>query len=505
MRSLPKSSLCLLVLLGLKSVASAQTINPNGNFFTNFANSTYETPLLTGNSNGAKGADLNATYSVMYYATNPAYELIVVGEFPSARYFSLTVNDDQLAVSAWIKDYQFVPLTISTINPYKPNTTYIPNQFYAAEIGFGGTQPVTVAAGCSLNGYNVHGNFIDASVRNTAVGWVLEPDMPSTFPAYQNTGPNMGGSITFRRYLSGPELGYSHLSNPSVIVRRLSDGSAVPASQVAALNLISTNELWVAPYLQQTKLQNLTWYYETYLPQWFYPADPTNAVQWVGPPAYLKAENPDAGYLGGTLSATAMQAVAQGQNFVRFRFRLPKMAQIAGGNTTATLTGTEQLRYWSLSFMSPSGTLLSISDAQLHPDPNGNVTLIVGPKAECPAYVSPLNYYTFIDTTSIASISTATTLAIRTILPASTFLGSVNSVPYRTSEYNPLGGFMGPYVPLVDLVVPSSLPSNPAPPSEPESEGLTPPANPPPVPTVATGNYVIPSGPSIPGYGGTNP
>jgi len=64
---------------------------------------------------------------------------------------------------------------------------------------------------------------------------------------------------------------------------------------------------------------------------------------------------------------------------------------------------------------------------------------------------------------------------------------------------------MGPYVPLVDLVVPSSLPTVPTPLSVPESEGLTPPANPAPVPTVATGNYVIPSGPSIPGYGGTNP
>ena len=81
----------------------------------------------------------------------------------------------------------------------------------------------------------------------------------------------------------------------------------------------------------------------------------------------------------------------------------------------------------------------------------------------------------------------------------------VYSIPFRSSEYNPLGGFMGPYVPEVNLVAPSSLPTVPVPLTLPESEGQTPPATPPPSPTVPTGNYVIPSGPSNPGYGAVNP
>jgi hypothetical protein len=64
---------------------------------------------------------------------------------------------------------------------------------------------------------------------------------------------------------------------------------------------------------------------------------------------------------------------------------------------------------------------------------------------------------------------------------------------------------MGPYVPIVTLVAPASLPTVPTPPSLPESEGETPPATPAPVPNVTTGNYVIPSGPSSPGFGGVNP
>ena len=72
MRTPSRYSLCILALFCLESLAAAQTINPSGNFFSNFLNSTYATPLLTGASTGDKGGDLNATYSVMYYATNPS-------------------------------------------------------------------------------------------------------------------------------------------------------------------------------------------------------------------------------------------------------------------------------------------------------------------------------------------------------------------------------------------------------------------------------------------------
>src|SRR5262249_28767154 len=64
---------------------------PTGDFFQNFQNPCYTIPLAP---QGPSKTDLNDTYWQMFYKVDPRYQLIIVGNFPNARYFSLTANDD---------------------------------------------------------------------------------------------------------------------------------------------------------------------------------------------------------------------------------------------------------------------------------------------------------------------------------------------------------------------------------------------------------------------------
>jgi hypothetical protein len=63
---------------------------PKGNFFSNFDNSCYLIPFASWQRGQASGGDLNSIYAKLFYKVNPAYQLIIVGAFPDARYFSVT-------------------------------------------------------------------------------------------------------------------------------------------------------------------------------------------------------------------------------------------------------------------------------------------------------------------------------------------------------------------------------------------------------------------------------
>jgi hypothetical protein len=52
--------------------------------------------------------DLNGIYNQAFYKVDPPYQLIIVGVFPNARYFSITVYDDHQAVSQNIPDTNVV-------------------------------------------------------------------------------------------------------------------------------------------------------------------------------------------------------------------------------------------------------------------------------------------------------------------------------------------------------------------------------------------------------------
>jgi hypothetical protein len=155
---LKSATLCRVVLLiaptALANMAQAQNCSslptqftgnefPAGDFFTNFQNPCYLIPLTIPPSSLT---DLNDTDWHIVYTVDPRYELILVGSFPNARYFSVTAYDDHSLISQAILDSSIVPLTSSYVNPYQPGVPYAAGQQYAIPVNFGGA-PGTIETG----------------------------------------------------------------------------------------------------------------------------------------------------------------------------------------------------------------------------------------------------------------------------------------------------------------------------------------------------------------------
>jgi hypothetical protein len=103
------------------------------------------------------------------------------------------------------------------------------------------------------------------------------------------------------------------------------------------------------------------------------------------------------------------------------------------------------------------------------------VTLIVGFGSVPPSYVTAANYYTYLDFSKTPNFQSLKNLGLRTIVSAASFQCSATAVKFKTSEDNSLGGFMGQYAPIVDLVTANNIPPLATPPSTPDSCGLVPP------------------------------
>ena len=89
--------------------------------------------------------------------------------------------------------------------------------------------------------------------------------------------------------------------------------------------------------------------------------------------------------------------------------------------------------------------------------------MLIGLGAQPPSFVTPANYYTYVDLTQIPNYTSLTRIEIRHLLPSGAFSCSNANVPLFTMEYNNKGGFMGQYVPTFDFPTPAAL-SAPAPP-----------------------------------------
>src|SRR5580704_7734912 len=126
-----------------------------GYFFTNCDNSCYLIAFSTGNGSGSQQGDLNSVYNKLFFRidnTLPPYQLIIVGDFPDARYFSIGLYDNHSAITQNLTDVNVAPLTSSDINPFQPGVSFVSGQRYAVPINLGGT-PGTLVPGCVMTGY----------------------------------------------------------------------------------------------------------------------------------------------------------------------------------------------------------------------------------------------------------------------------------------------------------------------------------------------------------------
>jgi hypothetical protein len=455
-------------------------INPSKGFTANFNNSCYALSF-TGSSGGGSGGDSNATYKQVFYQVNPGYQLVVLGTFPNARFMSVSLYDGHSTLLSALFDYQIPPLSNSMTNPYVTGATYTSGQMYGLTVSFGGGPPKTVAAGCSTSSSNVGENVLDATQLHQGFSWNGAPGLPAGFPVHQS-GPNIGGTMMIREY-----MGISTEAAPVVIVRQLTNGCALPLAQAESMNIISvTQSLSSSSWLNQPQIQAHHEYYSTATlsPTGCYPGDPNNQIQWIRSSDWVGRNNSAAAYASAILPPTTLQGLFSGQNFIRVQFPLPTTPSIPCASG-CSLTGNEQVRYLSVEFLyaAPSSatstgsstTLIALNDTSFVLDPNRNVTLIVGLGGTPPAEVSAANYYTYLDLTKVAGYQNFNSVLVRTLLPNPLFDCSTFNVPSYTMEYNPLGGFMGEFVPTVDFPDGDNLLGPPVPPVRPNSCGAVPP------------------------------
>ena len=174
--ALAASALLLLCAVGARSQditcpsspSSPINTSPSGvNFFKSFVGADgsglacYGIPLQTGSGSAAEG-DLNSTYYVLYYsitnalaqtgedATTPNFELVIVGNFPDARYFSLSHDDMHYANAQHLADFAIDPVGgpgSSYVNPFKNGETYATGQWYIVPVSLGAV-PGSTTSGC---------------------------------------------------------------------------------------------------------------------------------------------------------------------------------------------------------------------------------------------------------------------------------------------------------------------------------------------------------------------
>jgi hypothetical protein len=413
---------------------------------------------------------LNAIYYQMYFKVDPQYQLILLGPFPNTRYFSVALNDTHSALSGSILDTSIVPLTDQYINPYLPGVTYIPGQQYAVPINFGGT-PGQQQTGCMMNGFNVSVNGLDATQRHQGMDWNSDVDLFQLYPTFldhavdtpQHTNPNTAGVLMLRAYMDDTPV--NEANNPHVIVRDVASGCAYPAQYaVDTLQIVTNNPANGSQWMDHSQFESHHEYETSYLPK-FCNADPAppDVFQWTRQPEYVPATNPNAAYITAPVPAGLPATLAAAGQVMRIRMRIPATPPTPCPDGCAR-TGTEQMRYMSLSFSAPSGhTLASLADSAFTQDKNGFATLIVGTGAVIPAWVTAANGYTFLDLTTLADYQELSLLSVRHIIPSAGFTCAGQFVPYRTTVDTPAGSLLGDHTPVVDYPVAASLPQQAAP------------------------------------------
>ena len=219
---------------------------PSGDFFSNFNNPCYTIAFGKGIGNTNFG-DLNGTYFQAYFQVNPQYQLIVLGAYPNARYFSVSLYDAHSAPSQSILDANIVPLTSQYIDPFEPGTAYVSGQQFAVPVNFGGT-PGTLQTGCMMNGYNVTVNGLDATQRHAGMDWNSDAGVFQAYPHFldhivdtpQHTNPNTAGVVMVRAYLDISPI--NNTTIPHIIVRDVASGCAYPAAYVqSTLQMLTIN------------------------------------------------------------------------------------------------------------------------------------------------------------------------------------------------------------------------------------------------------------------------
>lgn len=436
---------------------------PKGDFFSNFNTPCYTISFATGQG-GQSGSDLNSVYYKMYFKVDPRYQIVVLGSFPNSRYFAVTAYDEHSAISQSLADVNIVPLTSQYINPYLPGISFLAKQQYAVPVDFGGT-PGVIESGCKMDGYNADVNKLDAARRHQGMDWNSDSGFFNKNPGavYHNvdtpghSNPNKAGVLMIRSFLDMSPPG----SAPMVVVRDVASGCAYPATYALnTLKIVTHDSSTGNSWLDSAQAKAHLFYELDYLPNLCYAPDPQNMVTWAREPEYVSLINPDSSYTNAPVPSGLPATLAASGQVMRIRLRLPTSPPTPC-SAGCSRSGSEQLRYMSLSFQDPSGnTFASMPDRSFITDANGYATMIVGTGATIPSWITPSHGYTFLNLKAISGYQQLAWLFLRDILPSSGFNCSGQILPFGSAENTPAGGLMGEYLPVVDYPYAATLAQN---------------------------------------------
>jgi hypothetical protein len=448
---------------------------PTGNFFSNFDGKLAPCYLINLTpSNGAviTEGDLNAVYYTVFFKVDPRYQLVVLGNFPNARYMNIAPYDSHFAPIPYISDTDIVPLAPTYSNPFQPGNSYVAGQKYAVPINLGGT-PGTVETGCSTSAFAVDVNALDGTQRHQSMNWNSDaaysqqnPQVPPHIvDTPQHSNPNTAIMLHVRIYLNiGSQVPQQDV--PHVILRDVASGCAYPAAYaLQTLQVVSTNRQTATSMWMDSVQEANHVAYENYLPQLCYAVDPQNEVAWERGAEYVEGTGLTDSYLSGTLPNGIPQTLAAAGEVLRIRMRIPTTPPTPCTDGCSR-SGNEQTRYTSLSFVDYTSqscgcntTIASMADRSFTQDSKGYATLIVGTGAHIPSWITPAHGYTFLDLTAIPTYQQFNNLVLRNILPNSNFGCSGFVIPYLAEGYTPTGNLTSDYMPVVDYPVAVTLPT----------------------------------------------
>jgi hypothetical protein len=256
-----------------------------------------------------------------------------------------------------------------------------------------------------------------------------------------------------------------------LLVRDLSTGCAVPASDVQnTLQLVTQDPSVGNTWTNQKQIAAHQYYANQIEPRLCYETVTDNVLVWQRNADYVAEIDPNSSYLRATVGPSIISAISgPGASVLMLRLRMPVTPKTPCSG--CSLTGLEQQRYWGVSFFNGTGTIASLSDEDVVRDGNGYATIIVSIGAPQPPNITAANGYTYLGIPAGTSLNA---INVRTILAMPVFDCSSDNVPLFTSEDNPVGGFMGEYVPTGDIVPVSQLPSSARPLKKPNTCALVP-------------------------------
>ncbi|MCC7416295.1 MAG: hypothetical protein IT176_04070 [Acidobacteria bacterium] len=439
----------LVCLLIAPRFASAQS------FFDNYLRPEFLVPVSDYPSSA--GGDLLIQYYQMAVPLFGNGEILMIGEFPRARQFSITAYDDHGALIGILNGADMQPYGASP-NPFAiGGPAGAEDALYAVTLRLDNAMAASPMPQCATP-FPVHDNVLDMRSRHTAGTYYssaesgFSANVPGLGPIVHADAPaNTAGFIVIRTYMRQAPAATSQfdLRRPLVWVRAASTGCAAPlaprgqsvAQWFSLGSVLKADQMYA--HVQHEKDLGV---------QDLFGPDPATEAPWFSLGEYLPGQAFDR-YVNAPLPIDPATLAAEGR-VMQLQFKLPVLP-CQGAGAVCARTGAEELRYWGLTFEdAPGWSLASFSELALSPDADRNVTLVIGFGTPLPAYVTPANGYSRVD----LPILPAARLVMRNQRPAPGLPCSVNTVPPHTAEYHPNGGYMGLYAPAITFPLASSLP-----------------------------------------------